>query len=1502
MKTKMLFFTVVASVGTVLTPPSAVAQKILHGHVPEAVAHHLQPIGRLPSTNHLPLAIGLPLRNREALANLLEQLYDPASTNYHHYLTPQQFTEQFGPSEEDYQAVIAFVKRNGLTVTGTHPSRQIVDVKANVADIEKVFHVTMHVYRHPIEQRTFFSPDVEPTLDLNIPLLHITGLDNYVMPHPNLAHSPLGKTPKATPNAGSGIGGTYLGSDFRTAYVPGVSLTGVGQTVGLLELDDYYDSDITSYKNQARLPNVPLQKVLLDGGCGSPGTNNDEVALDIEMAISMAPGLDQVTVYEAPQNSHFLGNPYWVDILDEMAYPSQGEPLPRQLSSSWSLGNNSTADQLYQQFASQGQSFFQSSGDYGAYYSGLFGIPSLWGIPQWADSPYVTIVGGTTLTTASDGSWAFETTWNSGYDSTAGHYWASGGGISQNYQIPSWQQGINMNNPGGSTSMRNVPDVAMVASDVLVTYNNGSGGPLEGTSISAPLWAGFTALVNQQAATYGWPSVGFINPAIYSIGNASAFHDIADYSNNGNDHNAYNAYPGYDLCTGLGTPNGRNLINALVPLLTTLYSFPNNSRDGMQPSAGLVQGRDGNFYGTTPYGGTNDEGTVFKITPSGTLTTLYSFTGGSDGYLPSGLVQGSDGNLYGTTPGNGYSSPYGTVFKITPSGALTTLHWFTGGWDGCSPCAGLVQGSDGNLYGTTSGQPYGYGTVFKITPSGTLTTLYSFDGFDDGCGSGLSHAGLVQGSDGNFYGTTCGGGSGLWAGTVFKITPGGTLTTLHVFTEGSDGAYPETGLVQGNDGNFYGTTSGGQLGEGAYYGTVFKITPSGTLTTLHAFTGYNAGGDGESPSGLVQGSDGNFYGTTYYGGMYGYGTVFKITPSGTLTTLHSFNPNSGTEGHCPIAELVQGSDASFYGTTYAGGTNGVGTVFRVDVGLGSVVTVQTSPSGLAITVDGTAYTAPQTFSWLPGSNHTIATTSPQTSGSSTQYVWSSWSDGGAISHPVNPTNSATYTANFITKYYLTMNAGTGGGVSPASGWYDSGASVPITATTNSCNNFSGWTGSGSGSYTGPNNSASVTINGAVNETANFSQIYYTIATTNSPSGSGTTSGGGTKLCGTNVTVTATATNSGFRFANWTLAGTVVGTATNYSFIASGNWTLVANFTDLVIPTNTITAPTVGQRWSNGVFTVTGTARDNVQVTNVSYQLNGSGWNPGITANGWSNWTAAVNLTPGTNLVQAYAVDAAGNKSTTNSVSFDYMVTNQLQVRAIGLGTISPNYSNAWLEIGRNYSITSSPAKGFVFTNWIISTNWLGGITMSKTNFQFMMASNLTLQANFVDVTKPTNTITAPTAGQHMTNALATVVGTAKDNWKVAGVWYQLNNGAWNLVTTTTNNYTNWTQTVTLVAGTNTVKAYAVDLAGNFSTTNSVSVVSSNTFKLQLAFTNALPLKTNGLVFILQLSIGLNGHIQVSTNLTSWTTLTNFVGTNSTITFRDPAATNSNRRFYRATIP
>jgi len=379
---------------------------------------------------------------------------------------------------------------------------------------------------------------------------------------------------------------------------------------------------------------------------------------------------------------------------------------------------------------------------------------------------------------------------------------------------------------------------------------------------------------------------------------------------------------------------------------TNLYSFVGSPTDGSGPN-GLVQGSDGNFYGTTSYGGTNRDGTVFRISPSGTYTSLYSFAGyPTDGYAPNGLVQGSEGNFYGTAIAGG-TNGYGTVFRISPSGTYTTLYSFgSSPTDGEYPEAGLLQGSDGYFYGTTESggtnydsndDAYDYGTVFRISPSGTYASLYSFVGSPtDGANP---EAVLVQGSDGNFYGTTIYGGTNYVAdggvGTVFRISPSGNYTNLYSFgSSPTDGWNPEAGLVQGSDGNFYGTTTGGGTNGGHYggVGTVFRISPSGTYTSLYSFVGPPTDGLGPT-AGLVQGSDGNFYGTCSGGGTnLFFGTVFRISPSGNFTNLYSFG-SSPTDGQNPYAGLVQGSDGNFYGTTEAGGTNGNGTVFKLTVSL-----------------------------------------------------------------------------------------------------------------------------------------------------------------------------------------------------------------------------------------------------------------------------------------------------------------------------------------------------------------------------------------------------------------------------------------------------------------------------------------------------------------------------------------------------------------------------------------
>jgi uncharacterized repeat protein (TIGR03803 family) len=407
----------------------------------------------------------------------------------------------------------------------------------------------------------------------------------------------------------------------------------------------------------------------------------------------------------------------------------------------------------------------------------------------------------------------------------------------------------------------------------------------------------------------------------------------------------------------------------------TLYSF--DDTDGRFPSWALVQGTDGNFYGTTPTGGANASGTIFRITPGGTLTTIYNFCSQvncADGAYPqAGLILAGDGNLYGTAQGGGASSFGGTIFEISTSGVLHTLYNFCpqGGdcVDGGGPSAPLLQARDGSFYGTTQfGGTAGYdGTVFRITPGGTLTTIHTFCS-ENNCADGYNPvAGLIQATDGDFYSTTQWGGANGF-GTIFKITPGGTLTTLYSFcsirnSSGycADGTNSYAPLLQATDGNFYGTNwAGGTYNDGI----VFSITPSGTFTTLHSFDGTDGQG---LYAGLIRATDGNFYGTADNGGSGtncspNCGTIFRMTLDGTVTTLHNFNGAVAGEGWGPYAALAQDTDGSLYGLTQMGGTSNdacadrCGTVFELSAGLGPFVeTVPTSGNvGKSVIILGTS--------------------------------------------------------------------------------------------------------------------------------------------------------------------------------------------------------------------------------------------------------------------------------------------------------------------------------------------------------------------------------------------------------------------------------------------------------------------------------------------------------------------------------------------------------------------
>lgn len=691
----------------------------VHANTTQVVTR-LKPASRMDGTNHLQLAISLPLRNQQELTAFLAQLQDPASPNYHKYLTPAQFTARFGPSQKDYNTLIAFARSHRLTVTARHPNRILLDVDGAVSDIEKALHVKMQLYQHPTEARQFYAPDADPTVNVRLAGLHISGLDNYSLPHPNYRIKTLNAKAAVTGNVGSGPGGTYSGYDFRAAYAPGAALTGAGQTVAVLEFDGYYASDIAYYENYTGLPNVPLTNVLLDGFNGTPSGDGAEVevSLDIEVAIAMAPGLSKVIVYEAGPDGQ------WHDILNQIA----DDNAAKQISCSWySPGGaaDPVADEIFQQMQSQGQSFYQASGDYDAY-TGLIPFP--------CDSPYITQVGGTTLTTPSAGGpYGSETAWNWGYDSSAGTYIGTGGGVSTQYEIPSWQKTISMTANLGSTTMRDVPDVAMTADNVYV-HVDGLDYSVGGTSCAAPLWAGFTALINQEAVSNARTTVGFINPAVYAItsgtGYAAAFHDTTAGNNfSASSPTMFPAVTGYDLCTGCGTPTGLGLIYALAgppaPIISTSGTLANGAVGAAYTQTLTAAGGVSPYTwsisaGALPAGLTLAPGSgVISGTPSasGTASFTVEVTGGNGDFSTAAFSvtiypQGTPLIVTASPlPFGVLGQPYSQTFAAT--GGATPYAWSISSG---SPPGGVTMSSAGVLSGT----PATTGTfAFAVQVTGT---------------------------------------------------------------------------------------------------------------------------------------------------------------------------------------------------------------------------------------------------------------------------------------------------------------------------------------------------------------------------------------------------------------------------------------------------------------------------------------------------------------------------------------------------------------------------------------------------------------------------------------------------------------------------------------------------------------------------------------------------------------------------------------------------------------
>ena len=782
--------------------------------------------GRLPRSQRLSLALTLRLRNQQELQSLLHDLYDPASPNYRQFLTVQQFTERFGPTIEDYEKVAGFAKSYGLTVTHTAPNRLVLDVSGTVAEVERAFQVTMQVYQHPTEPRTFYAPSVEPSVDSSVPVQGVSGLNNISPPHPiGLKRLPPGEIVH-TNQTGSGPGGQFLGSDMRAAYAPGVTFDGAGQAVGLFEFGPYNLSDVQAYFSTIDQPlNVPIVNELLDGVNGICGTGCDdgEEVIDIEQAISMAPGLSAVIVYEGSDD---------VDMFNQMATDN----IAKQLSCSfgWLPADPSSDEPIFQEFAAQGQNLFVASGDSGAYTppscSGNDCNPAFY--PE--DDPLITAAGGTHITTnGAGGPWESEIAWGGTNpvlacgNPTGG---SSGGYSTNGFAIPGYQElkGVINSLNDGSTTLRNVPDVAAEADcDNYYCADGSCQGGVGGTSLSAPRWAGFLALANEQAN--GAP-IGFLNPTIYAIGTGtsydSEFHDITSGSNNNGEGTTYNAVVGYDLVTGWGSPNGESLLNALGPAPTG----PNFSLAASPSKLDLTPGADGTSTITVSpvkgFSGTVDLTATALGQPAGVTATLNptSVTGSGASTLtvsttdstPGGnfpiVVTGRSGVLTQTAyvalalPGFSLVAP-SNVFVNQGATATSTI------------TIKAVNGFDSEVSLSVSGLPKGVTASFKPAQT-TGTSQLTFSAF---------------------FLTATGFTSLTVTGTSGKITQTATINLAVSAATARDGvgtpvdlsaAYNVSGIY--TDGTTYST---GGLDGGGFSYSANLLTPARRLTAIQFYFG-----------------------------------------------------------------------------------------------------------------------------------------------------------------------------------------------------------------------------------------------------------------------------------------------------------------------------------------------------------------------------------------------------------------------------------------------------------------------------------------------------------------------------------------------------------------------------------------------------------------------------------------------------------------------------------------
>jgi subtilase family serine protease len=842
-------------------PSQAQPQQLLTRHVRDEVASgRAQLVGQLPANQTLPFDIVLPLRDPAGLQNFLLELQDPTSSSYHQFLTPQEFTVRFGPSQQDWDALVAFAKASGFQIISGDLKGRDLRLTGTVANIEKAFHVTLGNYKDLTEDRTFFAIDREPTVDLPFQLWHITGLDNDSRPHPlYVKKSDYAKAHGIDPDnvvsnatTGSGPSASFLGSDMRAAYYGGTALTGSGQTIGLFEFLGTDLTDLNTYYSNVGQTKPYTPTLISTGGystscvdSGSSACDDTEQTLDMTQAMGMAPGTTMLYMYVCGNASNISDT----DCISAMVSDTDA-PLSKQISCSWGWtpADASTLDPYFEQMASQGQNFFAASGDSSAWSSSNEAWP--------ADDANIVSVGGTDLTTSSAGGpWASETAWAD-----------SGGGVSpDSIPIPSWQTAAD-GCSGCSKTLRNGPDVSgnanftyYVCADQTTCTANEYGG----TSFAAPMWAGYLALANQQAAANG-TTIGFINPTIYPAAEGSShatyLHDITSGS-----CGTYSAATGFDLCTGWGSPNTTGLIGLLAGSL----SSPSFTLSASPSSLTITQGSSG--------------------TSTISVTDVGGFTG-SVTLAASGLPSGVTAS-FGTNPTTGTS-----VLTLTASSSATT-----------GSATVTITGTSGSLTATTT---------IALTVNSTATPAFSVSASPTSVtvtqgGSGTST--ITVTSTGGFNSATTLSASGLPSGVTATfstnpVTPpanGSATSTLTLTASASATVGTATVTITGTSGSTSHTATISLTVNASSTATKVNLSSyfnwPGTYTNGTTFSidgGLDADGDAYSYN--LLGSSQTWNGVAFQLGAANvnnevYGTGQTVTlPSGKFSTLRMLA--AGTNG------------------------------------------------------------------------------------------------------------------------------------------------------------------------------------------------------------------------------------------------------------------------------------------------------------------------------------------------------------------------------------------------------------------------------------------------------------------------------------------------------------------------------------------------------------------------------------------------------------------------------